>query len=379
MRKRRTLCLLLSFLLFLLLPLPVSALDKEAGDILTTLPEILPEEVWALFPPSLMTEIEKGADADLTVLASALSSDGWTTLFSNSLAPALSQFVRLLLSLLSLCILSSLFRTLTSDGGMSEVMSFLSSVVFSLSLIELCGDAFVILREALTSVSVLMRALLPSIGAVYLLSGNVTGAMVEEGGMLLILELMETLSGEVLAPLLTFSFCLSVSGHLSGQGRLEGLCPSVTRAVSVILTFFVTVLTMLLSAQHSIAVQTDGLLMHSIKFAASGVIPVIGGAMGDMIGGAMGAASFLRGSIGTLGTVSILVLMVVPAIQLFAFRMALRIGGMIAASLGCEREGTLMNETVSVFDLMLAVLLVCLFALLFALTLAVRAVSAYAV
>ncbi len=379
----KRICLSMAILLCIsfFLPMRVGAKEEETdaldeiGEVMISIPDRLPEQVKELIPEPVLEEFYKGEEGDLLVIGQGLAQMDLWSLVRSAISGALSGAAKLLSVTVGFCVIAGIIGAMAPEGGTRSVMSYLLILVCSLLLSRSVQEGFLVLKETLTTITVLIRALLPCIGALCLLSGNVTTAAIEEVWLGLILEVIEVVMTSVIAPLLLFSFLLSIASAVAGGGRLAGLSKSITGSVSLVLGFAVTIMTALLSHQHSIAVQTDGMLMHTVKFAASGVIPVIGSSMGDVLSGAVGAAGILRGSVGTITTGGIIAVMLSPLITLFSMRMALRISDMLAFALGLEREGGLFREVTGVFDLMLALLLICLILLLFTMTLTVNAVS----
>ncbi len=370
-------CIFLLMLLLFACTLPVSAKEDEQGvydgEILKEFSDLIPEEARDSLPDGLMKELEKGKDADPAVIAGEIDRDFLLVMLKKAGKSMIAPFLSVLCTCLGLCIVASIVRSLHPFGGdASDGMRFLLSVCVCLSVWRIGEDGMELLREALTSVSVFIRAMLPSIAVLYTTGGNFTAGAIEEGFLLILLELIEALCYEGLTPMLQVTFALAVIAHIAGENRLQGLTQTVSRGITVILTFLVTVLTTVLSYQHSIAEGADGLLLRSVKFAASGVIPVIGGTLGEAMGSAMGAVSFLRATVGSVATVVILVILLIPGTYLLGMRLAVSVSAMLSRAIGCQEEGGLYGEIASVFDLAMAILAVCFFSLLFALTLMVR-------
>lgn len=365
--------------LLLILPLSFSlsvaaaSTDKEDRDILREVEEAIPPSVRDRLPSGLVQELEKGEDADPVRLAEAMDRQSLTELLKKAGRAAISPFLEALGGCIGLTIVAAIlsaFGKLCGDGGRS--MQWLLSLCTVLSLWRIGQGSFQLMTEALNTVSVFIRALLPTVAAVYAAGGNFTAAAAEEGALLLLLEWMETFCGSVLQPMLKVVFTLAAAAHVCGEEQLRGLSGAVCKAITLILSFLMTVLSTVLGYQHSIASGADGVLLRSVKFAASGVVPVLGGSMSEAMGTAVGAVGFLRSAVGSVATAVILIILLFPCMHLLGTRAAIGVSAMMAKLVGCSSEGAIFSEIGGIYDLAMAVLTIFFFSLLFAMTLMVR-------
>lgn len=374
-------------IIFLLVPLfLITAYAKEGsevfgtseyGNILSDFESIVPESVREWLPNELLSELEKGEEADPSIIANNFQNTDLINLLKKAGKAMLQPFLDALIGCMGLTVTAAIISALRPIGGTcQDALHFLVSVSIALSLWKIGYNGILILSEALTTVSVFMRAMLPSVAILYAIGGNFTAAAAEEGILLILLEVMETLCAEGLRPMLQVAFSLAIAAHLAGEGRLQGISTMTCRTITFILAFLATLLTTVFAYQHSIAASADSLLLRSVKFAASGVIPVIGGALSEAVGSMGGAISFLRSTVGGVATVVVLIIMLVPCMQLLGTRLALTLSSLVANALGCPKESGLFIEIGSIFDLAMAILTICFFALLFVMAMMSRCVIA---
>lgn len=365
--------LLLILPLFCSVSVGAASVDTEKRDILREVEDAIPPAVRDRLPSGLVQELEKGENADPVRLAEAMDRQSLGELLKKAGQAAIRPFLDALGGCIGLTVVAAIlsaFGKLGSDGG--QGMKWLLSLCTVLSLWRIGQGSFRLMAEAMNTVSVFIRALLPSVTAVYAAGGNFTAAAAEEGALLLLLEWMETFCGSVLQPMLQVVFTLAAAAHVCGEGQLCGLGSAVCKAITLILGFLMTVLSTVLGYQHSIASGADGVLLRSVKFAASGVVPVLGGSMSEAMGTAVGAVGFLRSAVGSVATAVILIILLFPCMHLLGTRAAIGISAMLAKLVGCSAEGAIFSEVGHIYDLAMAVLAICFFSLLFAMTLMVR-------
>ena len=89
--------------------------------------------------------------------------------------------------------------------------------------------------------------------------------------------------------------------------------------------------------------------MRSVRFAASSFIPVVGGTVSSTLGTLAASVELLRGAVGVLGVVIILMMLIPVVVYLAAMRGALAVASFTAGMLGCSGEKRLLDEIGSLY------------------------------
>lgn len=368
--------------LILVFAIPVGALDLgDAGgeEILSDLEAIIPDSIKELLPPDLIGMLEEEEKADPLILADTIDGGYLTTMLRGAWAELWKPFLQAFTSCVAMTVAAAIFHSFKPLSGESAGgMDWLVSLTVVLTLFQIGQDGLSRMKEALTSVSVFMRALMPTVAVLYAAGGNTVSGAAEEGILLLILELIETFSTQILTPMLHIAVAFCAVNQVAGEKKLNGICATISKSTVLILSLLMTVFSITLSHQHIIAEKADSMMLRSLRFAASGIIPIVGGSVSEIMGTTAGAVGMLRASVGTVVTAVVLAILLIPGMQLLGIRIALRLSGLISHALGVPAVASVTEEIGSVFDLALAILAVCFLSLLFAMTLMIRCAVAVA-
>lgn len=174
--------------------------------------------------------------------------------------------------------------------------------------------------EALKELSAFFSALTPLIGSLLALGGGVATSASASFGMQLTLWLMGMLGVSVLPSLVTAMFAISAVG--SGS---DGVGARVARAIKNTFTKLLGVLTAslagVLALQTYISVSSDSAAMRVAKYAASGMIPVVGNAVSGALATLGGGLTLTGNIIGAGAVASILITALAPLTVLLLYKL----------------------------------------------------------
>ena len=367
--------LLLFLLLSCLLFLPAAASGEDPG---SPLADALPDQIRSALPGDVLEELEKGEDADPGVLSSLLGGTFLPELLRKGLSDALSPFLRTVGCSAGLVLLSSLVGLLSGalggDGG--KPMQYCVTLLLSVSVWKLLGEAIALTTDALTSAVVFLRALLPTMLTLYAAGGNLSAAASEEGMLLLFFEGISFLCSGLLLPLVRLLFVMAVLTRLSPENDLSGLAGAIRKCFLTSITFLSMLLGLVLGIQHTLAARADGVLTRTVRFASSTLIPVVGGRASEAMRTAMASVTYLRSAVGGVGTAGILVLLLSPLLRLFVWKAGFSLASGIAGALGCPSERAFFGEACGILDLAIGLLTLSGLVLLFALSLLIHTAAA---
>ena len=289
----------------------------------------------------LLTEEEKAGDVPID-LASKLE----RILSSGGLAAAQNASAHLA-ALLGVLLLSSLLRAvgeLSRSEGLRAMCDYATLLAVSGVTYSVFGSLFRLAGEALNALTAYMAALLPVTGAVLTAGGTPTAAATSAAAFSLFLSCVSLLSSSVLFPFLQVSFSLCFAGAVPGAVDLSPIASLVKNTAAVLLAFLYTTLGFLVGLQSTVSAAADGYVFRTVKFASGVFIPVVGGMLGDAARTVAGGIAVIRGTVGTVGVVATLAVLLPPMLVLIAHRFVLSLCASLAKMLGCAREGQMLSD-----------------------------------
>jgi len=379
---KKALALLAALPLALLLSvLPVaaseemSAGDTEMGEEWGAFCAAVPDEVRDLLPAGFFSfdmEVVGESVREASTLRAILSAVGKVT------GVTVMQSLSLLARICGVLVLSATFRAAVGERKteMSGAISLLAALAIALMLLGGEGAKFTKIEQFFDTVRALCLSLIPLMGALYAMGGNVAAAVANHGVMSGFLAILETACSGVVVPLACALVALALLDAITGKGTLRSLSNLLKRTFTLGLSFLMMLLTFVLGLQHTLAKGSDTLALRTVRFAAGSFLPVVGGSVSETLRTVGGSVEYLRGAVGTGGILVVFFLFLPTFLSVLLTRLTFSLSGAVAGLLSCQREEKLLFDLASVFGYFLAVI-ACLFVMtVFSLTLLARTAAA---
>jgi len=372
----------LSLVLILTLALPVSA---EQDDLEATGDEI--REEWVEFrdviPPEVADLLPDGFFSDHMeeVGGSVQEAATPTAIFRTVLrlfGLTLAENLALLAKICGILVLSATFRAVVGEGksGATPAVSLVAVLAIVLMLFGGEETKFSQMERFFDTVRALCVALIPLMGALYAMGGNVAAAVANHGVMSGFLALLETACSGVAVPLACVLVALGLLDAITGKGTLRSLTALIKRTFTVGLSFLMMLLTFVLGLQHTLAKGSDTLALRTVRFAAGSFLPVVGSSVSEALRTVSGSVEYLRGAVGVGGILVVFFLFLPTFLSALLTRLAFAVSSAVAGLFSCTREERLLAEFSSVWGYFLAIM-ACLFVMtVFSLTLLARTSAA---
>ena len=364
----------------ILLVLPVSATDKAPSenmpDEYVDFLEGIPEDIRPYLPDGLFST--DGESVEEVVREMSDFSYLFKTLLSL-VGLRLGECAEILASVCALLLLSAIFariRTAFQSEGISKAFSFCSTLIITLSILRYSYTCLQSVTDFFTSLNTMTAAVLPLMGALYAMGGNLTVAAATSSGLSIYLTVLEELVGKSILPFCGLCMALALIGAMDPSLRLGTLLSTVKKNYTTALAFLMMLLLAMLSSQSTLGARSDTLLMRSAKFATGNLLPIVGGSVSELLRTVSASVGFLRGTVGICGVLFLLLTLLPTLIEIFLMRLTWQLAASLADLLGCDSEKKLLDEFASLLGYLLSAICICSSVLLLALTLLTHCASA---
>ncbi len=347
-----------------LLSLPVTAEELDAVPAVETealtlppafndLEEALPEDLISLCPDGLFS-----GNTDEALNAVEEMTD-WRYLLRavfRALGLEWEGTLGLFLSLFGLLLLATIFSRVQEALGGSA--GGLCGFCLRLSLyVAIAAQAVGLVSEVetfMTHLSALTEGMLPTMGVLYALGGNIGQAAVNEELLLLFLALCTAMGSYLTPPLCGLCMAASLSEALGTRLSLSAIADRAKRWYTGVLGLVMFLLSLSLSMQSVLVSRADTLGMRGVKYAVGNLVPIVGGALAGTLGTVSAGISLLRGVCGTAGVVLTMLLLLPTLVRLLLGRTMLHLAETVANLLGCGGEAKLIGEMASLYGYLAA-------------------------
>lgn len=331
------------------------AVAEEWQDFL----DAIPGEIAALLPEGFFAENpEEAGKAVAEVGSFSAIFDTVLRLTGLSIKESVGLFARIC----GVLVLAAVLRTLT-DGkgeGTYRAGAFCTTAVLALLILQQQHGKMAEIGAYFDTVRGLSVALLPLMGTLYAMGGNVSTAVAHHGMMSLFLTVLESVCSTTALPLAGICLTMALLDSVSDGLSLRSLTTLIKRTYTFGLSLVMLLLCGVLGLQSTLGKGADTLALRTIRFAVGSFLPVVGGSVSESLRTVAGSVAYLRATVG-VGGILVLFFAFLPLFLSVLFtRMAFLLGGSVAGMLACPREERLLSELAGVYGYFMAII-ACLF------------------
>lgn len=239
---------------------------------------------------------------------------------------------RLMALILALSVLSSY---LGGFGGVAR--DSVSECAFYVCYIVIAGIASAAFYEAaqctssaVDNAAYFMRIVVPVMIAALLTGGAVISAASLEPALLTIVELAVWVIDTVFVPAVMISAALNIVNGLSDRFKTDRMVKLVNSAVKWGMSIMLTVFVSLARLKSIAASGADGLTLKLSKFAASNLIPMVGGILSESVETVMNCSALIKNTVGITGIICLGIIVMQPLLKLGAVLILFRVTAAIA-------------------------------------------------
>ncbi len=352
--KKRTFQGLFALFLCLFLALPVraeeSSLEDAIRDVtdLPSLEEQIPEE-------EDKEEIQELAERFEVREIFSFFLEKVRGLFTLHAQENLKFFASLLFFILVAGVWSRL-REAFSEARYTKVFD----AIIQISLAVFCYQKITALtsvcESAMRGMNSFLIATLPIFTAFGALGGKIQTAVIQNANLLFVIDIIDTIVTQLLLPLIRILFSFGLIGMMSdlNTGSISAFLQKTIKTVCV---FLFTLLSGILTLQHTLAQAADSLTMRGVRFAAGSFIPVIGNLVGEATKTLAAGIDLIRTQCGILCVVLLLLIVLPPLLQIIGKKIILSLAKLMSEILQENKITQFLKETAAILDLLLALTL----------------------
>ena len=337
------------------------------------------EKFTAQLPEDVKNRLGSESAESPEKIAESFDFDYFTGLISDSISQSIPSAMKTLCLTAALLIISALFRALEKAASTECAAAFntCSMLCFALAFFAMQKSLFAAVGIMLSTLSNVMLTLLPFMESVYILSGNVTTAAVNDTGLGLMITFAQKLFDSVLAPGADICFLLAAVCSVTGNKGISQISGLLKKLLSGFLVTVMTLMSFVLTLQSGVASAADNFGIRTLKFAIGSYIPIIGGTIAESFSILASSVSVLKKASGVAGIVVIIIICLPVILTLAANRLSISISGVWAGLLECSREKDFIDEAGSIQSLLIAVSTAAAVMFIYAMSLFCRITPAY--
>lgn len=220
-----------------------------------------------------------------------------------------------------------------------------------------------------------LRILLPGMVSLMAASGGFTGAGAISGAAALFFDVLIALMERLLIPLVSVYTALTAAEAILANGSLEKLRDFVKWICVKLIKWTLWGFSAFLTMTGLFSGSVDSQKLRSVRFAISGMVPVVGGMVSEASQTVLNAAGMLKTSVGVYGMLAVFGICIGPFLRLWLQYLLLKLSAAVCGVFGKSKPANLTDKLSEAFGILLGITGVCCILALLILTLCVRAVA----
>lgn len=229
--------------------------------------------------------------------------------------------------------------------------------------------------QTLSRLSDYSRAALPVIYTAAAASGSMGSAPIRYASCCLAMEVLMTVSSQLVLPMIYAYLALAVSGSITENALLRAVQRLIRWITVTLLAGLTMVFCLYISLTGLVAGSADALAVKAAKTVIASVLPVVGGILSDSAATLLSAAGVIRSTAGVFSMIAVCTVCAGPVLFLALKMLLLRAASTMAELLPGGRLSRLLDECASAFGMLLGLVGSCSAMLFFSLMAGMKAVS----
>ncbi len=207
--------------------------------------------------------------------------------------------------------------------------------------------------KTLDDMNTFSKMLLPTLTAAATASGAVTSAAAKYAATTLFMDVLMTVSKNVVVPLIYAYTATSIAEAALGGDALSGASGLLKWLAKTIMTIMMLLFVAYLSLTGVISGATDAVTAKALKTTISTVLPVVGGIISDAAETVLAGAGILKNAVGIFGLLAVAATCLVPFLRLGVNYLLYKAASGLAGAISDNRIAKLVGAVGSAFGMML--------------------------
>lgn len=268
--------------------------------------------------------------------------------------------IKILFIIIGIILFSSMAGALKcdeSDKGYVKAYDIISILSISGVLVYPTIDLIYSAIDTIGQASSFILMFLPVFISILIASGKTISALTYNSFLFGTVQLISQIASKTLVPLtgiyMTFSIAGVMSDYINLKGISEFIKKTVTWSMGILLTTFVSLLTL----QGIVSTSADTVATKAAKFALSSFVPVIGGALSEAFNSLQGCLSFIKSTVGVFGVVTVLLAFMPTIISILLMIFSINISCIFSEVLNTKKITDILKVCSSTLSLILIIVL----------------------
>lgn len=275
---------------------------------------------------------------------------------------------------LLLVILTSLISNLSfiKDCGIEKTALIIGKIIIAGTISVLFVSLSESAMKVINTVTYFMETLVPSMVVCLTASGLVTSSATIQPLILAVSGGIAIACKNILFPMASVFFLLNIFGNLSDGFSVKKTPETIKKLFKMFLEILFIVFTAIISIQGFALSVTQGISFKAAKFLTGNLVPVVGGVISESLESVVYCNQVIKGSLGIIGIVVIILYLLSPVIKLVLTSVFFRVLSALTEPVSDEKTAKIISGFCDSLSMITAILVSVAFVFIIALTILIR-------
>lgn len=272
----------------------------------------------------------------------------------------ISTTLELMISVIIVIIIHSIFKAIIENLGNSSATKVVYFVQY-LIIVTIITNSFISIlettKECINNIVSFMNLLIPLMITLMLTTGTVVSTSITQPILIFMVNFIGNFITNFLVPLLLISITISIISNISDKVQITKLSKFLKSSIVWILGIILTIFSCILSIEGTLGSSVDGLTGKTAKAAVSSFIPVVGKILGDTVDSVIGCGNILKNSVGTIGVIIIVGIVLIPAIKILILWFSFKMTSAVCEAVADSKIVNLIDQIADGYKILLEILI----------------------
>lgn len=249
--------------------------------------------------------------------------------------------------ILAVCIVIGLLTNFSDSFG-SKTVSSLGTIICSCVIIALCignfHQTYEYCQDTMNTMTNTMEILLPVMIPLLIAMGGISSGTILNPAIVAAVTGFNFIMQHVVLPLVFISAVFIMINSITEKDYVKKLSVFLRKSAIFITGLLITVFSGITTIQGIVTKSADGILINTTKFSLDNFIPIVGGFAADSLDMVISCIGLIKNSIGILGIIIIISLLLIPVIKILAIAVIYKILAIATEPITSRNISDCLNE-----------------------------------
>lgn len=266
----------------------------------------------------------------------------------------------LMVSVFIIIIIHSIFKAISENLGnsySSKIVYFVQYLIIVTIVVNSFVSILELTKNCISNIISFMNMLIPLMITLMLTTGTIATTSITQPILIFMVNFIGNFISNFLLPLLLVGMTISIVSNISDKVQINKLSKFLKSSVVWILGVILTIFSCTLSIEGTLSSSVDGLTGKTAKAAVSSFIPVVGKVLGDTVDSVIGCGNILKNSVGIIGVVIIIGIVLIPMIKILILWFSFKITSAVCEAVADSKIINLIDGIADSYKIILAILI----------------------